>query len=47
MRRSGAVDGVEVPVLSLQDLLANKLSAGRPQDLVDAETLRALLKQPR
>jgi hypothetical protein len=37
----GLVDG-EIPVrfISLDHLIANKLAAGRPQDLVDVDKLR-------
>jgi hypothetical protein len=43
-RVHGALDGVSVPVLSLQDLLANKRAVKRPQDLVDVAQLEALAK---
>lgn len=36
--------GVSICVISKQDLLANKLAAGRDQDLVDAKTLQKLLQ---
>lgn len=32
--------GVKVPVISRDDLINAKLEAGRPQDLIDAKTLR-------
>jgi predicted nucleotidyltransferase len=32
-------DGVKVPFISRQDLIAAKLAAGRPQDLLDAKAL--------
>lgn len=38
-----SVDGVEVPIVRLEDLLANKRAAGRPQDLADVETLERVL----
>lgn len=34
-------DGLTVPFISRQDLLAAKISAGRPQDLADAAALNA------
>jgi predicted nucleotidyltransferase len=39
-------DGVEISVLGLEDLIASKRAAGRPQDLVDAASL-AKLGRPR
>ena len=42
-------DGLDVPVISLEDLIVNKLASGRPQDLADVDHLRraasAKLKQ--
>jgi Nucleotidyl transferase AbiEii toxin, Type IV TA system len=35
------VDGLPIPVISRDDLLANKLAAGRPQDLADVDRLRS------
>jgi predicted nucleotidyltransferase len=37
-----SIEGLEVPVISLEDLIANKRASGRPQDLADAEKLEAL-----
>ena len=34
------VDGVSIPFLSKDDLIESKLAAGRPQDLLDVESLR-------
>lgn len=34
------VDGVSIPFLSKADLIESKLAAGRPQDLLDVESLR-------
>jgi len=39
-----AVDGIEFPVISLQDLIRNKKAAGRGKDLVDVEHLEVILK---
>ncbi len=33
------VDGLLVPFISREDLIAAKLASGRPQDLVDAQSL--------
>ena len=34
------VDGLSIPFLSKADLIESKLAAGRPQDLLDVESLR-------
>ena len=39
---SREVLGVSVPTISLEDLIANKRAAGRPQDLVDAAELERI-----
>jgi predicted nucleotidyltransferase len=36
------VDGLDVPVISMSDLIANKRASGRMQDLADVEKLEAL-----
>jgi hypothetical protein len=36
------VDDLSIPVIHLDDLIANKLAAGRPQDLIDAEVLEQI-----
>lgn len=36
------VDGIRIPVIGRQHLIANKRAVGRPQDLVDAELLESL-----
>jgi hypothetical protein len=38
-RRTQSIDGIEVPVLHLDDLKANKKASGRPKDLDDLENL--------
>ncbi len=38
------IDGLLVPVLGRQQLLANKLASGRPKDLVDAKMLEESTK---
>ncbi len=35
------IDGVRMPILGREQLLANKLAVGRPQDLADVELLRS------
>ena len=39
------VDGVSIPFLSRDDLIESKLAAGRPQDLLDVESLRKAEKR--
>jgi hypothetical protein len=34
------IDGLEILVLSLQDLINNKIASGRPKDLIDVEMLK-------
>jgi len=36
------IEGIEVPVISLTDLLKNKKAVGRPQDEADVARLEAL-----
>ncbi len=44
-RRVGVdIGGIEAGFIALEDLIANKLASGRPQDLVDVETLRRTLE---
>jgi predicted nucleotidyltransferase len=38
-RQVVVLEGLEVPVISLQDLIANKRASGRTQDLADVEKL--------
>lgn len=33
------IEGLKIPVISREDMIKNKKASGRPQDLVDAETL--------
>jgi predicted nucleotidyltransferase len=40
-----SVGGRKIPVASLNDLLAMKLKASRPQDLVDIENIRKKLDE--
>ncbi|MEN9796580.1 MAG: hypothetical protein RL653_276 [Pseudomonadota bacterium] len=39
-----ALDGLEIPVLSVADLLRNKRATGRLQDLADVEALERLAR---
>ncbi len=38
-RKVVTVEGLEIPVISLEDLIANKRATGRTQDLADVERL--------
>jgi predicted nucleotidyltransferase len=42
-----AIEGLQVPVISLEDLIANKRASGRKQDLADLEKLESQLKPRR
>jgi predicted nucleotidyltransferase len=41
-RKTISIAGMEVPIISLEDLIANKRATGRIQDLADVEKLQAL-----
>jgi hypothetical protein len=43
-RVAADMDGIPTNILSRDDLIASKLAAGRPQDLVDVKVLRHKLK---
>jgi hypothetical protein len=47
--RAGAlvrqIEGLAVPILSMPDLIRNKLASGRPKDVADAELLKKHLGQ--
>ena len=43
-RNKTTVDGVEIPIPALEDLIAAKIAAGRPQDIADAAKLKKVLK---
>ena len=34
------VEGLQIPILSKQDVITSKVATGRPQDLIDVELLR-------
>jgi predicted nucleotidyltransferase len=42
-----SIEGLQVPVISLEDLIANKRASGRAQDLADIEKLESQLKPKR
>jgi predicted nucleotidyltransferase len=46
-RKSISIEGMDVPVISLEDLIVNKKASGRKQDLADVERLEALLGGPK
>jgi len=37
------IDGAQIPLISLNDLLANKLATARPQDIADARELEKII----
>ncbi|MBI1824799.1 MAG: nucleotidyltransferase [Planctomycetes bacterium] len=39
-RKIEIIDNIEIPVISREDLIANKRAAGRPQDIADARELQ-------
>jgi predicted nucleotidyltransferase len=41
------VDGITIRVASIEDMLAMKRAAGRPQDLVDLESLEMARRRSR
>jgi predicted nucleotidyltransferase len=41
-RQTVSVEGMDVPVISLKDLIANKRASGRTQDLADLEKLQPI-----
>lgn len=40
------VDGIDLKVLSIEDLIVNKLATGRPKDQIDADELKKLNVNP-
>jgi len=36
-------DGIEIHVLSLEDLLASKVASGRDKDLLDAKVIESMI----
>jgi hypothetical protein len=42
--KSLSIEGMNVPVISLEDLIVNKKASGRTQDLADVEKLEGALK---
>jgi hypothetical protein len=41
-RCSVTLDGQQIPLIDIEDLIANKIAVGRLQDLADVEALRAV-----
>ena len=39
------LDGLTIPILAIEDLIANKRAAGRPQDLADVAVLEQVLER--
>lgn len=46
-RTTVTLEGMDVPVISLEDLIANKRATARTQDLADVERLESLLSRDR
>jgi hypothetical protein len=46
-RKVFRIEGLQVPVISLEDLIANKRASGRKQDLADVEKLESQLQGKR
>lgn len=46
-RKIFPIEGLQIPVISLEDLIANKRASGRKQDLADVEKLESQLKGKR
>jgi hypothetical protein len=36
----GRIEGINIPIISIEDLLKNKAASGRTKDLADIEALR-------
>jgi predicted nucleotidyltransferase len=46
-RKTFSIEGLHIPVISLEDLITNKRASGRKQDLADVEKLESQLKGKR
>jgi predicted nucleotidyltransferase len=46
-RKMFQIEGLQIPVISLEDLVTNKRASGRKQDLADIERLESQLKGKR
>lgn len=46
-RKTFTIEGLQIPVISLEDLIANKRASGRKQDLADVEKLETQLQGKR
>jgi predicted nucleotidyltransferase len=46
-RKLFSIEGLQIPVISLEDLIANKRASGRKQDLAEVEKLESQLKGER
>ncbi|GMU69199.1 MAG: hypothetical protein AMXMBFR37_15310 [Steroidobacteraceae bacterium] len=43
-RKMVSIEGMEIPAISVEDLIANKRASGRPQDIADVGRLESLPK---